>query len=82
MIGTLGTCVGAWIKVLSVFPGGFWVAFVGQTVIAFSQIFIISLSPKLAAAWFSSSEVSTACSIGVSGNQVYLEKPQVRSFLN
>lgn len=82
MIGTFGTCIGAWIKVVSVFPGGFWLAFVGQSVVAFCQIFIISLSPKVAAVWFSSSEVSTACSIGCCGNQVYLQKHQVRPFSN
>lgn len=43
---------------------------VGQTIVACSQIFILSIPPRLAAVWFSSEEVSRACAIGVFGNQV------------
>ena len=44
--------------------------FAGQTVIAISQIFILGIPPQLAATWFPSDQVSSACAIGVFGNQV------------
>ena len=68
--GVLGTCIGAWIKVFSVQPDLFWLAFVGQSIVAASQCFILSLPAKLAAVWFGPDQVSSACSIGVFGNQV------------
>lgn len=54
----------------SVAPDRFWVGFLGQSVVALSQTFIISLPARLAAVWFGSDQVSSACSIGVFGNQV------------
>ncbi|XP_069694729.1 choline/ethanolamine transporter flvcr2a-like [Periplaneta americana] len=70
LIGTFGTAVGAWLKVISVRPDLFWVTFLGQTIVAVSQIFMLSLPPSIAAAWFGANEVSTACAIGVFGNQM------------
>lgn len=72
IIGSLGTCAGAWIKVFSVSPDRFWVGFIGQTLAAVSQVFILSVPAHLAAVWFGSDEVSLACSVGVFGNQVRL----------
>lgn len=69
-LGALGTCAGAWIKVFSVAPDRFLVTFLGQTVVAISQIFVLSMPAPLAATWFGPDEVSSACSIGVFGNQV------------
>jgi hypothetical protein len=37
-----------------------------------SQVFILSVPARLAAVWFGPNEVSSACSIGVFGNQVRL----------
>lgn len=51
-------------------PDLFAVAFAGQTVVAISQVFILSVPARLAAVWFGQNEVSSACSIGVFGNQV------------
>ncbi|XP_067004571.1 heme transporter FLVCR2 [Anabrus simplex] len=68
-LGALGTCVGAWIKVLSVAPDRFWVGFLGQTIVAISQVCILSVPARLAAVWFGPHQVSSACSIGVFGNQ-------------
>lgn len=65
-----GTCLGAWIKVASVSPDRFWVTFLGQTIVGLSQIFILSIPARLAAVWFGPEQVSSACSIGVFGNQV------------
>ncbi|GJQ81225.1 hypothetical protein Trydic_g20444 [Trypoxylus dichotomus] len=70
LIGVLGTAAGTWIKIFSVQPHLFWVGFVGQTVVFVSQIFILSLPPKIASVWFGPNEVSTACSIGVFGTQL------------
>lgn len=70
IFGCLGTCIGAWIKVLGVRPDLFYVAFIGQSIVAASQVFILSLPTKLAAVWFGSDQVSSACSLGVFGNQV------------
>uniref|UniRef100_A0AAG5DGP2 Choline/ethanolamine transporter FLVCR1 n=1 Tax=Anopheles atroparvus TaxID=41427 RepID=A0AAG5DGP2_ANOAO len=68
--GVLGTCLGAWVKCLSVSPELFWVGFVGQSIVATSQVFILSLPAKVAAVWFGPDQVSSACSIGVFGNQL------------
>lgn len=87
MIGALGTATGSWIKVGSASPDLFAVAFAGQTVVAMSQVFILSVPARLAAVWFGQNEVSSACSIGVFGNQVshcvlYVSStPILRSFI-
>lgn len=70
LLGAAGTCVGAWIKVFSIAPDRFLITFIGQTVVAVAQTFILSLPARLAAVWFGQNEVSSACSIGVLGNQV------------
>lgn len=70
IIGSFGTALGSWIKVLSTSPDLFYVAFIGQTVVAISQTFILGIPPLLAALWFGPDQVSTATSIGVFGNQV------------
>lgn len=66
----VGTCAGSWIKVGSVSPDRFWVGFLGQAIVALSQVFVLSVPARLAAVWFGPSQVSSACSIGVFGNQV------------
>ncbi|XP_049295809.1 feline leukemia virus subgroup C receptor-related protein 2 [Anopheles funestus] len=68
--GVLGTCLGAWVKCFSISPDLFWVGFVGQSIVAASQVFILSLPAKVAAVWFGPDQVSSACSIGVFGNQL------------
>ncbi|CAG9796869.1 unnamed protein product [Diatraea saccharalis] len=70
IIGSFGTCAGAWLKVLSVPQDMFWLGFMGQTVVAVSQVFILNVPPRLAAVWFGANQVSSACSIGVFGNQL------------
>ena len=72
LIGSLGTAAGAWIKVFSVVPDRFYVALIGQTIAAISQVFVLSVPANLAATWFGPDQVSSACSIGVFGNQVTL----------
>ncbi len=46
---------------------------IGQTVASFAQIFLLGVSPNVAAVWFGSDQVSLACSIGVFGSQVGIE---------
>lgn len=70
ILGALGNCLGAWIKCASASPELFYVSFIGQTVVAISQVFILNVPPRLAAVWFGAKEVSTATSLGIFGNQV------------
>ncbi|ODN05558.1 putative MFS-type transporter C09D4.1 [Orchesella cincta] len=70
IIGSLGTALGSWIKVFACKPDLFYVAFIGHTVVAISQTFILGIPPLLAALWFGPDQVSTATSIGVFGNQL------------
>ncbi|XP_013188527.1 uncharacterized MFS-type transporter C09D4.1 isoform X2 [Amyelois transitella] len=70
IIGAFGTCAGAWLKVFSVPQDMFWLGFLGQTVVAVSQVFILNVPPRLAAVWFGADQVSSACSVGVFGNQL------------
>ncbi|XP_046430582.1 uncharacterized MFS-type transporter C09D4.1 isoform X1 [Neodiprion virginianus] len=70
IIGAIGTATGAWIKVFSVAPDRFLVTFLGHSVVALSQVFVLSVPSRLAAVWFDPDQVSSACSIGVFGNQL------------
>lgn len=70
LIATAMNCVGTWVKVASARPDLFAVTFLGQFCSSFAQVFILGMPSKIASVWFSSEEVSTACSIGVFGNQV------------
>jgi hypothetical protein len=58
----------------------FYVAFIGQSIVAVSQVFILSLPAKLAAVWFGPNQVSSACSIGVFGNQVSVTTMSWKNF--
>lgn len=51
-------------------PDRWWITFTGQTVVALSQVFVLSVPVRLAAVWFGPNELGSACSIGVFGNQV------------
>ncbi|PIC52000.1 hypothetical protein B9Z55_002284 [Caenorhabditis nigoni] len=70
LLGALGNCIGAWIKLMSTHPDSFWVTFVGQTIVGASQMFTLGIPPRLAAVWFGPDEVSRACALGVFGNQL------------
>lgn len=63
-------CAGAWIKVASAKPHLFWVSALGQVACSLAQVFILGMPSHIAGVWFGPEEVSTACSIGVFGNQV------------
>lgn len=70
LVATAINCVGAWIKVASVRPNLFLVSMLGQFACALAQVFILGMPSRIASVWFGSDEVSTACSIGVFGNQL------------
>ncbi|XP_025988426.1 feline leukemia virus subgroup C receptor-related protein 2 [Solenopsis invicta] len=70
IIGTALNCLGGWIKTFSVHPGKFYVAFIGHTVVALTQTLILPIPGRLAAQWFPSTELSTATSLGILGNQL------------
>ncbi|KAM8833954.1 choline/ethanolamine transporter flvcr2a isoform 2-T2 [Synchiropus picturatus] len=62
--------IGTWIKVGSAHRDLFWVTVLGQTVSALAQVSILGIPSKLSSLWFGPDEVSTACAIGVFGNQM------------
>ncbi|KAK5970504.1 MFS-type transporter [Trichostrongylus colubriformis] len=70
LLGATGNAVGAWIRMFSTNPDGFWITFVGQSIVGASQMFTLGIPPRLAAVWFGPNEVSTACAAGVFGNQL------------
>uniref|UniRef100_UPI0037E9858A choline/ethanolamine transporter flvcr2a isoform X4 n=1 Tax=Semicossyphus pulcher TaxID=241346 RepID=UPI0037E9858A len=63
-------CAGTWIKVASAQPHLFGVTMLGQFASSLAQVFILGMPSRLASDWFGADEVSTACSIGVFGNQM------------
>ena len=71
LVATALNCAGTWIKVVSVRPDLFAVTFLGQFCCSCAQVFILGMPSTIASVWFGSEEVSTACSIGVFGNQVW-----------
>ncbi|CAJ1078098.1 feline leukemia virus subgroup C receptor-related protein 2 isoform X3 [Xyrichtys novacula] len=70
LVATALNCAGTWIKVASVRPNLFAVTFLGQFCCSCAQVFILGMPSRIASVWFGSEEVSTACSIGVFGNQL------------
>ncbi|XP_069675406.1 choline/ethanolamine transporter flvcr2a-like [Periplaneta americana] len=68
--GAIIMVTGSWLKVLSASPDLFYLAFIGQALVGTAQIFILGVPARLAAVWFGPKQVSTACSLGVFGNQV------------
>ncbi|CAH1102506.1 unnamed protein product [Psylliodes chrysocephalus] len=67
LIGCIGNLVAVTVKVLSIHNDRFWVVMLGQIIGAVSQLFIVCLPTKIASVWFKENEISTACSLGVSG---------------
>ena len=72
ILGSFGTCLGSWIKLAATGRSQYALMFTGQSIVAISQIFILGIPAQLAATWFPASQVSSACAIGVFGNQVSL----------
>uniref|UniRef100_W5L2F1 FLVCR choline and putative heme transporter 2 n=2 Tax=Astyanax mexicanus TaxID=7994 RepID=W5L2F1_ASTMX len=70
LVATAMNCAGTWVKVASGRPDLFGVTFFGQVICSVAQVFILGMPSRIASVWFGSEEVSTACSIGVFGNQL------------
>uniref|UniRef100_A0A182JVD2 Major facilitator superfamily (MFS) profile domain-containing protein n=1 Tax=Anopheles christyi TaxID=43041 RepID=A0A182JVD2_9DIPT len=70
VIGTVGTALGAWIKVFSTDPSQFQIVIVGQIISAIAQVFLLSIPSRLSATWFSPEEASSVCAFGVFGAQL------------
>lgn len=75
VVGSAFNCIGAWIKTSTADPDMFVMTFLGQFVCSVGTVYILGIPSKLASMWFGQQEVSTACSIGVLGNQVCLCLP-------
>ncbi|XP_033932233.1 choline/ethanolamine transporter flvcr2b isoform X1 [Pseudochaenichthys georgianus] len=70
LVGSAFNCIGAWIKIGSASPNLFLLTFLGQFMCSVGTVFILGIPSYLASVWFGEKEVSTACSIGVVGNQL------------
>ncbi|XP_047466230.1 feline leukemia virus subgroup C receptor-related protein 2 isoform X2 [Mugil cephalus] len=70
VMGSAFNCIGAWIKTGTADPNMFAMTFLGQFVCSVATVFILGIPSRLASLWFGQQEVSTACSIGVLGNQM------------
>ncbi|CAO0797890.1 unnamed protein product [Mucor circinelloides] len=71
----IGACLNALaggIRWLGAIPSmyGFGVLFLGQTIAAIAQVFMLSIPPQLAVAWFPENEINVATSIAVSANNL------------
>ncbi|KAM4625004.1 choline/ethanolamine transporter flvcr2a [Polymixia lowei] len=70
VVGSAFNCIGAWIKTGTAAPNKFAVTFFGQFVCSVATVHVLGIPSRLASLWFGQQEVSTACSIGVLGNQL------------
>lgn len=70
LIGAAFNCIGAWIKTGTADPHTFSMTFFGQFVCSVAAVYVLGIPSRLASLWFGQQEVSTACSIGVLGNQM------------
>ncbi|XP_035808259.2 feline leukemia virus subgroup C receptor-related protein 2 isoform X1 [Amphiprion ocellaris] len=70
VVGSAFNCIGAWIKTSTANSNMFAMTFFGQFVCSVATVYILGIPSRLASLWFGQQEVSTACSIGVLGNQM------------
>ncbi|XP_073339049.1 choline/ethanolamine transporter flvcr2a isoform X1 [Pagrus major] len=70
VVGSAFNCIGAWIKTSTAYPDMFAMTFFGQFVCSVAAVYTLGIPSRLASLWFGQQEVSTACSIGVLGNQM------------
>ncbi|XP_010767497.1 choline/ethanolamine transporter flvcr2a [Notothenia coriiceps] len=70
VVGAAFNCIGAWIKTGTAHPDMFAMTLFGQFVCSIATVFILGIPSRLASLWFGQHEVSTACAIGVLGNQM------------
>ncbi|KYN30096.1 PREDICTED: feline leukemia virus subgroup C receptor-related protein 2-like [Trachymyrmex cornetzi] len=70
IIGAGLTCLGSWIKTLSIQPDRFYLTFIGHSIVALAQTMVLPLPGRLAAQWFPPNQLSTATSLGIFGTQL------------
>lgn len=70
LLGSVGTSLGSFIKCFSCQQERFHILMFGQTIVAISQLFVLSVPPRLASIWFPDHQVSLANACGVFGNQL------------
>ncbi|KAG1057630.1 hypothetical protein G6F46_002932 [Rhizopus delemar] len=72
LIGATVNAIAGGMRWLGAMPSisGFAVLFLGQTMAAVAQVFIFSVPPQLAVAWFPEDEVNIATSIAISANSL------------
>lgn len=62
--------MGAWVKVFSINSDQFLLAFVGQTITAIAQVFVLIVPGRLASEWFKAEDQSKVCSATVFAGQL------------
>ncbi|KAI8076624.1 major facilitator superfamily domain-containing protein [Gilbertella persicaria] len=72
LIGAVLNVIGSAVRWLGAVPSvyGFCVLFLGQTMAAIAQVFMLAIPPQLAVAWFPKNEINLATSIAVSANNL------------
>ncbi|XP_032356212.1 choline/ethanolamine transporter flvcr2a isoform X4 [Etheostoma spectabile] len=70
VVGAAFNCIRTWIKMSTANPDTFSMTFVGQFVCLVATVYILGIPSRLMSLWFGQQEVSSACSIGVLGNQM------------
>ncbi|XP_012062861.1 PREDICTED: feline leukemia virus subgroup C receptor-related protein 2-like [Atta cephalotes] len=70
IIGAGINCLGTWIKMFSIQPDRIYVVFIGQSIVALAQTMLLPLPGRLAAQWFPPTQLSTATSLSIFGNQL------------
>ncbi|KAI7907462.1 major facilitator superfamily domain-containing protein [Cokeromyces recurvatus] len=72
LIGAVLNAIAGGIRWLGATPSlyGFITLFFGQTIAALAQVFMLSIPPRLAVAWFPETEINIATSIAVSANNL------------
>ena len=75
LMGSVLTSIGVVVKLIGVNPDLFYVILIGQAVCAVGNVFLLGVPANLAAVWFGPQQVSSACAIAVSLNQVPYSLP-------
>ena len=70
LLGSFFNALGASLKIFAAKPNLFWLIMLGQFFNAVAESLVLALPPKIAGLWFPASQISTATSLGVFGNQL------------
>jgi len=67
--GSVSNAVAMWVKLAATAPDRYYLVIIGQILATMGNVCLLGLPPSVAAAWFGPDQVSSACAIGVFGNQ-------------